>query len=92
MAEAATDTRLLERKEAAAYLTSRWFRISHRTLADMASADKGPTYVVTEPSGGRALYSKADLDTWAQQRLQPPPKRQPPSPPTIGALAPISRR
>ena len=59
---------LLNRKEAADYL--RGLRCSVRTanrLAQLASSDEGPPYYM---DGGRALYSKPELDQWRMQRLR----------------------
>ena len=53
----------LTRKEAAAYLSERFFPVAFGTLEQHACAGTGPNYVSTG-KGGRALYTKADLDSW----------------------------
>lgn len=61
----------MTRKEASDYLRRRWNqRISAQTLAIYASRKEGPPYRLTV-TGADALYTKADLDAWAQSRLVP---------------------
>ena len=63
-------TRYLDRREAAAYLTqSRGLATSWRTLQKMATLRGGPVYRIF---GNRAVYTKTDLDVWADARLSPP--------------------
>lgn len=56
-------TRWLTRPHAATYTG-----YSPKTLANLASQDRGPTY--RRFGGGRVLYELADLDSWimAQER------------------------
>lgn len=61
----------LVRQEAAKYLTDKWFRTSASTLAQYASKKTGPSYVL-RGRGGEALYTKDNLDDWAQGYLQEP--------------------
>jgi len=56
----------MNRKEAAAYLCSMGYRISYRTLEDMARHGQGPRYV---RFGWRIVtYARADLDAWAKSQ------------------------
>lgn len=54
--------KLLNRPEAAKFLTDYGYRISKRTLASYASRGNGPKYVLF---GRRALYAPSDLLSWA---------------------------
>ena len=57
----------LKRAAAAAYLKQRWsLDVSRSLLSRMASEGGGPPY---RQPGRAALYDKADLDAWAQERL-----------------------
>jgi hypothetical protein len=59
--------RYLDRREAADYLTNqRGLRISRNTLQKMATLGGGPPYRVF---GIRAIYEKADLESWAAAKL-----------------------
>lgn len=53
--------KLLTRKEAAAYLTATYFKITARTLAVYVTDGYGPPYRLL---GGAAHYSRKDLDDW----------------------------
>jgi hypothetical protein len=58
----------LTRKEAATYLTARWFRMTPGSLAQYASKGLGPAYVNRgAAAGGEALYQRSDLDAWAER-------------------------
>lgn len=61
-----TKERLLTRREAAAYLTERGFRIAATTLGKLAVVGNSPKY---RRWGRLALYATADLDTWSEARL-----------------------
>ena len=65
--------KLLNRKEAAAYITANFYKVSARTLAIYASNDEGPPYRIL---GGAAHYTQADIDAWvdnpAHDGLVPP--------------------
>ena len=61
--------RWLSRREAAAYLTERGFKISHLTLQKMASVGGGPKYRIW---GNRAIYGPPDLDEYAEDKLSAP--------------------
>ena len=63
-----TDT-FLDRREAADYLTSRGLRVSKNTLQKWANTGGGPTY---QRFGLRAVYTKSNLDTWAEAKLTAP--------------------
>lgn len=63
-------TRYLDRREAAQYLTEqRGLRTSWRTLQKLATVGGGPTYRIY---GIRAVYTAANLDAWADAKLSPP--------------------
>jgi hypothetical protein len=67
---------MLTRKDAAAYLTERYFRVSVSTLNRRACEGNGPRYVCRgERAGGEAFYKPADLDRWARQWLKAPERR-----------------
>ena len=55
----------LSRKEAATYLTTKYFPISAATLARYAMQNLGPE-TRTRPGGGQCLYPQEALDKWAQ--------------------------
>jgi hypothetical protein len=55
----------LTRKEAAAYLTQTWFKVSAATLARYSSDGIGPPFRQVPGTDGHALYDRADLTTWA---------------------------
>ena len=68
--EAAKLDRLLRRKEAAQYITSKYgLPCSPKTLAKIACiSSDGPPFRL----GGRfPLYDPADLDTWARAKIGP---------------------
>lgn len=60
---------LLDRKEAAQFLTSRGFKTAPATLAKLACLGGGPTF---KSWGRRPLYREADLLAWAQARTTEP--------------------
>lgn len=66
-----TERLYLVRQEAAKYLTDKWFRTSASTLAQYASKKTGPFYLLRGP-GGEALYTKDNLDEWAEGYLHQP--------------------
>jgi hypothetical protein len=63
-----TDT-FLDRPEAADYLTARGLRVSKNTLQKLVTAGGGPVYRLF---GHRAVYTRADLDAWASDKLTAP--------------------
>ena len=54
----------LTRKEAAQYITERYFRVTARTLAVYATNLEGPPYRIL---GGMARYSPAEIDAWVRK-------------------------
>jgi hypothetical protein len=58
--------RYLTRKEAAAYLTQNWLKISVGTLARYATDSIGPPYKSANGNAGQALYDREELDNWAK--------------------------
>lgn len=64
-----TELRFLNRAEAAQYLTERGLRVSKNTLQKWVTTGGGPIY---RRFGHRAVYQKADLDSWAEQKLTEP--------------------
>ena len=66
---ATPSSRLLRRCEAAAYTTrTHGIPCSPKTLAKYATVGGGPAYV---KAGRIPLYSREDLDAWAEARLSP---------------------
>ena len=61
--------RLLDRKEAAEFLTSRGCKTAPATLAKLACLGGGPVF---ESFGRRPLYREIDLRAWAQARTTGP--------------------
>ena len=59
----------LDRREAADYLTARGLRVSKNTLQKMVTTGGGPVY---RRFGLRAVYTRADLDAWASDKLTAP--------------------
>ena len=59
----------LDRKEAAAFLTSHGYRTAPATLAKLACIGGGPPF---ESFGRRPLYREEDLIAWAQSRTTGP--------------------
>jgi len=59
----------LDRKEAADYLTGRGLKTSWRTLQKFATTGGGPLY---RRFGIRTVYTTADLDAWAEEKLSSP--------------------
>lgn len=65
----------LDRIAAAEYLTARGLRVSKNTLQKWVTTGGGPAY---RRFGLRAVYTRADLDAWAEAKLSAPhPKRAP---------------
>lgn len=65
----------LDRAQAAEYLTARGLRVSKNTLQKWVTTGGGPVY---RRFGLRAVYVRADLDSWAEAKLSAPhPKRAP---------------
>lgn len=58
--------RLLDRNEAAKWLTERGIRISPQTLAKYAVTGDGPPF---HKFGRRPLYPEAHLRAWAEAKL-----------------------
>jgi hypothetical protein len=66
----AHDPLYFRREDAAAYLTATFgFPVSKAWLAKLASTGGGPVF---RKAGRVPLYSKSDLDYWAQARLSEP--------------------
>lgn len=63
------DNSYLERTEAAEYLTARGLRVSKNTLQKWATTGGGPSY---RRFGLRAVYTREDLDLWANDKLTAP--------------------
>lgn len=61
--------RRLDRREAAAFLTTRGFKTAVATLAKLASVGGGPVF---ESFGRKPLYREADLLAWVQSRSSGP--------------------
>jgi hypothetical protein len=59
----------LERPAAAEYLTSKGLRVSKNTLQKWVTTGGGPAY---RRFGLRAVYTREDLDAWAQSKLTAP--------------------
>ncbi len=59
----------LERSEAAEYLSARGLRVSKNTLQKWATTGGGPNY---RRFGLRAVYTREDLDAWANAKLTAP--------------------
>lgn len=60
---------MLSRREASEYLSQIGCPTAPATLASMVTRGGGPLYSLW---GGRAVYRKADLISWAESRLTPP--------------------
>lgn len=63
------DSRYLDRREAAEYLTARGLRVARNTLQKLATIGGGPAY---RRFGGRVVYMSTDLDAWITTKLTPP--------------------
>lgn len=63
------DADFLDRAQAAEYLTARGLRVSKNTLQKWVTTGSGPAY---RRFGLRAVYTKADLDAWANSKLTAP--------------------
>jgi len=59
----------LDRREAAEHLTARGLRVSKSTLQKWATTGGGPAY---RRFGLRAVYTRSDLDAWAEAKLTAP--------------------
>jgi hypothetical protein len=59
----------LERADAAEYLTAQGLRVSKNTLQKWATTGGGPRY---RRFGLRAVYTRSDLDMWAEAKLSAP--------------------
>jgi len=62
---------LLNRKEAARYITSLGYTIAPQTLAEMASnnnAGKGPPFI--KFGWSQVKYRKSELDAWTKSRMR----------------------
>lgn len=64
-------TEYLNRKGAAQYLAERGLPISPNTLTKIACTGGGPAYQIF---GNRALYTRPNLDAWAESKLSAPRK------------------
>ena len=62
----------LSRRDAAAWFKARGFRISEGYLANLASANVPPAYLLIQ---GRAYYHEADLVAFARSRIGEPVRR-----------------
>jgi hypothetical protein len=62
----------LTRKEAAEYLSRRWFKMSVPTLNKHAVQCDGPRYINRGANGGDSMYRRCDLDSWAQSFIDKP--------------------
>jgi hypothetical protein len=62
-------TDYLRRQQAAAYLLDRFGAFTSETLAKLASVGGGPTF---RKIGRFPVYTRDDLDAWADKRLSPP--------------------
>ena len=67
-----TAREFLTRKEASEYLTEKWLKVSVSLLAKYAVTGGGPPYRPRGENGGEAMYTRKDLDTWAQSFLNKP--------------------
>ena len=74
--------RLLDRKEAALFLTSRGFKTAPATLAKLACLGGGPVF---ESFGRRPLYREGDLLAWAEAKTTGP-RRSTSDPGTGGSV------
>jgi hypothetical protein len=63
--EVETIERRLTRREAAAFLTARGYRVAENTLMKYATVGGGPRY---EKFGRRALYTEANLLAWVSTK------------------------
>lgn len=61
----------LTRKEAADYVSKRWFPCSVPWLCKLNTIGGGPTVRGAPTPGSRKFYLRDDLDEWAQARLAP---------------------
>jgi hypothetical protein len=58
----------MSRKEAAAYLTSRGYPITAKTLANRASMGNGPAFRRVRLT--LVEYARADLDVWRARQVE----------------------
>jgi hypothetical protein len=67
----------LDRKQAAEYITARYFPCSKATLDKHAVKLTGPAYSCTGPNGyGPAYYRPEDLDAWCNAQFKVPTNRK----------------
>ena len=59
----------LSRSQAADYMCAEGFTVSKNTLQKYATVGGGPVY---RRFGRRAVYTRADLDAWIEQKLSDP--------------------
>ena len=71
----------LTRKEAAEYLTRKYFRMSPASLAYHAIKGSGPRFFRRGHGRGESLYTRGDLDTWAAKAVM---KAEPARPAAAG--------
>lgn len=63
------ESKFLDRAEAAEHLTGLGLRVSKNTLQKWVTTGGGPQY---RRFGSHAVYTVADLDQWAKERLSAP--------------------
>ncbi len=63
------ESKFLDRAEAAEYLRERGLPVAKNTLQKWVTTGGGPEY---RRFGNRAVYSAADLDQWAEEKLSAP--------------------
>jgi hypothetical protein len=63
------NSKYLDRREAAEYVSSKGLKTSWRTLQKMATTGGGPIYRIF---GMRSVYLQSDLDQWVDEKLSTP--------------------
>lgn len=63
------ESKFLDRAEAAEYLRERGLPVAKNTLQKLVTTGGGPEY---RRFGNRAVYTVADLDQWAKEKLSEP--------------------
>lgn len=63
------NSKLLNRRQAAAALSDAGYQITYSTLATLATRGRGPAYQLFR---GKAVYSPATLFQWAEGQLSYP--------------------
>ena len=63
------ESKFLDRAEAAEYLRERGLPVAKNTLQKWVTTGGGPEY---RRFGNRAVYTVADLDQWAEEKLSAP--------------------